>query len=330
MKKLPSEPRIADGAGLFNSLVVWAREVAKAINYNVDYWLGFSVWRTGTNGTVASITGLGSDAGPADAVLSLTKRGNGTAAINAYRNSAVRWQIALGNSSPESGGNTGSDANISFFNDAGASLGSINIARATGRIDFPHDVVSARSSQAAATHGFQTNGSFADGSNYATSVMLTNPNWDAIAYQGYHVPGSWAGVRWIVGSISPAVFEMRNNGTGYSVGGWVATSDGRVKINRAPLGDVLSWIDQVEPCEYDRTDCINLDGSAVHRAGFIADQFEPHAPTLVMRDKATEGNPDPIRSFDYDGATAYLWRAVQQLKEENAALRARVETLEGK
>lgn len=328
MKKVGQEPRLAPGAGLYASLVSWAREVALAINTNVDALAGFTVGRSGANGTSATIAPV--SGGNGDAVLILNKVGPAqSAAINAYRAGVLRWQLLLGNSSAESGANAGSDANLTFFNDAGAGLGSIDFRRSDGRIGTPGDIVSSRSLQAGAVHGLQVNGAFADGGNFASQVLLTNPSWDSISFQGYHVPGVWAGCRWILGSTSPAVFEMRNNGTGYSVGGWVATSDGRVKINRKPLGDVLSWIDEVIPCEYDRTDVKNLDDSPVHRAGFIADHFEPHAPTLVLRDKATDDNPDPIRSLDYDGAGAYLWRAVQQLKAQLAEARAEIQSLKG-
>lgn len=329
MKKIGQEPRLAPGPGLFASLVTWAREVALALNTNVDALLGFTVGRTGTSGTIATIAPV--NGGNGDAVLALDKTGTTSAAINAYRSGVLRWQILLGNNSAESGANAGSDFAINRFSDVGATLAqAFSILRSNGQVNVAGTFVGASGVQSnGATVGFSANGAFADGSNFGTALMSSNPAWETVNWQAYHVPGSWAGCRWILGTVSPAVFEMRNNGTGYSVGGWVATSDARVKANVQPLGDVLAWIDDVVPCEYDRIDVTNLDGSPVHRAGFIANHFEPHAPTLVMQDKPTDEQPDPIRSLDYDGAGAYLWRAVQQLKAELAEARAEIQTLKG-
>lgn len=326
--RLPEQPQLVSGPGLFASLLDWARLVVRVTNQNLADLLGFTVARSGTNGTQATIAPVNN--GNGDARLVLNKVGTQNCVITASKSGLKRWEIVMANAVAEGGANAGSDFGIDRYNDAGALLANaMSVRRSDGRVDIPGVIAGGSSVAAAAVAGFQITGAFADGSNYASQVTSTNPNWETVAYQGYHVPGVWAGQRWVVGTTSPAVFEMRNNGTGYSVGGWVATSDGRFKINRQPLGDVLAWIDEVEPCEYDRTDVTNLDGAPVHRVGFIADHFESHAPALVLRDKSTDDNPDPIRSLDYDGAGAYLWRAVQQLKAQLAECRAEIEILKG-
>lgn len=327
--RLEEQPRLVSGPGFFASVLDWARRVVQAINTNVDALRGFTVTRSGANGTVATIAPI--NGGNGDAVLVLDKVGPAqSAAINGTKSGVIRWQVLLGNSSAEAGANAGSDASFVRFNDAGGGAEIVmSFLRNSGQVNITRNLIVGQQVHAGGAHGFYSDGSAPDGANYFAHALLGNPNWEGCNVQYYHVPGTWAGMRMILGTTSPAVFEFRNNGTGYSVGGWVATSDGRVKINRQPLGDVLSWIDDVIPCEYDRTDVANLDGSPVHRAGFIADHFEPHAPTLVMRDRATDDNPDPIRSLDYDGASAYLWRAVQQIKAELAEVRAELQSLKG-
>jgi hypothetical protein len=341
MKRLEQDPRIVNGPGLFASVLDWARRVTVAINVNVDEyiaaWLGFTVARTGTNGTIATIATINGADG--DAVLVLNKAGAAqNAGINAYKSGVLRWQMLMGNSSAESGGNAGSDFSITRFSDAGAGLATaFSILRSNGQVNVAGTFIGAAGVQANGNGpGFTSNNYFADGPNYATALLVSNPNWESVNWQAYHATGVWAGCRWIIGTTTPAVFEMRNNGTGYSVGGWVATSDGSVKRNRAAVTGLQQRAHLAPAYAYDRTDMRELDGSMCRRIGIIADDFEGVEPLVVFRDKPTPDNPDPLRAVDYNGVAALAWQlgidnfeTIKTLRAQIIQLRNEIEILKG-
>jgi len=73
-----------------------------------------------------------------DGAITLSKGGSGKSCqINGYNGGNHRWQISLGNTNPETGGNSGSDFAIGSSDDAGVSLSTpLIINRATGVADF--------------------------------------------------------------------------------------------------------------------------------------------------------------------------------------------------
>ena len=70
--------------------------------------------------------------------LKLIKTASGQAsALYGQRSTTLRWVLYLGNSSPESGANAGSDFSIDRYNDAGAYISYImRSARSTGIVEF--------------------------------------------------------------------------------------------------------------------------------------------------------------------------------------------------
>jgi hypothetical protein len=120
-------------------------------------------------------------------VLRLNKAASGdSSVINGYTNGLSRWQMLLGNSSPESGSNAGSDFYINNFSDTGAVIISpFFIIRATGAVNiygtstndnaaagYVGEVISSVRLSAAAialTTGVVTN---------ITSIVLTPGDWD--------------------------------------------------------------------------------------------------------------------------------------------------------
>lgn len=341
MKKIGQEPRLAPGPGLFGSLISWAREVALAINTNVDALLGFTVGRTGTSGTVATIAPV--NGGNGDARLVLDKVGAAqNATITGAKSGVSRWHMVLGNSTAESGGNAGSDFQLDRYSDAGAPIqNAITFRRSDGLCTIPGAISAGAAITAAGNVTAPTFvGSGGQAIGWSSAVTGGGETYEMLAYsptgsgsggtnyvRSYHLHGVWAGWQFICQGTG--IFEMRGNATGYSTGGWVATSDERVKTNLQPVLDVLSWIDEIRVVEFDRLDAKEFDGTPVHQLGFIAQDFEPHAPAVVLQDPPSEDRPEPIRSLNYDSTTALLWRAVQQLKAELAEARAEIQSLKG-
>lgn len=346
MKKLPPDPRVTE-RNLFRDVVDWMREAARAVNSTVDELAGFTVARTGTSGTQATIAPV--NGGNGDASLALNKVGaTQNANIAGYKSGVPRWLLILGNSVAESGGNAGSDFQLDRYSDAGAPIqNAITFRRSDGLCTIPGTISAGASINAAGAISaagnvtaptFMGNGAQAVG--WSSAISGGGETYEMLAYSGtgsgsgganyvrsYHVHGVWAG--WHFFCQGAASFEMRGTGTGYSVGGWVATSDARVKVNLQPVDDVLSWLDEIRVVEFDRTDAKEIDGTPVHQLGFIAQDFEDHAPAVVLQDPPSEGKPEPIRSLNYDGTTALLWRAVQQLKAIVKRQAAEIESLKG-
>jgi hypothetical protein len=62
--------------------------------------------------------------------------------------------------------------------------------------------------------------------------------------------------------------------------------------------------------------------------GFTAQDVENNIPNLVGSTSA-EGYDFDVKSVSFSGFIPYLVKAVQQLKQENDNLKARIEALEG-
>jgi microcystin-dependent protein len=80
--------------------------------------------------------------------LGLNSARGATSYIQGNKNGAVRWQLALGDSAVESGGNVGSNLSLAAFDDAGGYLSTpIQINRASGSVFLPKAQVGAWASQ---------------------------------------------------------------------------------------------------------------------------------------------------------------------------------------
>lgn len=347
MKRLEQDPRIVNGPGLFASVLDWARRVTVAINTNVDELLGFTVARSGTSGTVATIEPV--NGGNGDARLVLNKVGTQNAVITASKSGLKRWEIVMANAVAESGGNAGSDFGIDRYNDAGAGIATaISFRRSDGLCTIPGQINAGSSINATGNVSAPTfMGSGVQAIGWSSVVTGGGESYEMLAYsptgsgsggvnhcRSYHLHGVWAG--WQFVCQGTGVFDMRGNGTGYSVGGWVATSDGSVKRNRAAITGLQQRAHLAPAYAYDRTDMLEFDGSMCRRVGIIAEQFEAVEPLVVFRDPPTEKNPEPLRSVDYNGVAALAWQlgidnfeTIKTLRAQIIQLRNEIEILKG-
>ncbi|MGY1694614.1 tail fiber domain-containing protein [Geodermatophilus sp. SYSU D00814] len=101
-------------------------------------------------------------------------------------------------------------------------------------------------------------------------------------------------------------------------------SDGRLKDRVQVVDDALARVSRIRGVTYVRRPT-DADGDAPGTAGIgvIAQEVEGEFPELV----STMGE-EAYLAVDYAGLTGILIEAVKQLRDENAALRARVEALE--
>jgi len=137
------------------------------------------------------------------------------------------------------------------------SVGTItgNVLQSATSITASQNIAATGFVNAGAAYGFTTNGTVADGSNWVCHLLNCNPSFENVSLQGYHVPGSWAGMRMVFGTTTPAVIEFRSSNSGQIyAGGVLLTSDGRLKIKRQTIRDALDKVDQLRGITYLRKD----------------------------------------------------------------------------
>lgn len=126
----------------------------------------------------------------------------------------------------------------------------------------------------------------------------------------YHDPGVSLACRVIV---SGAVFNMNNAGQGSSTGGWVATSDSRVKHNKVKITNALTKVLTLNGYTYDKMDCLDMDGNPLRKAGYIAQDVQavlPEAITIA---------PDEMGTLSVDH-NAVIGLLIEALKDTNARI----------
>jgi hypothetical protein len=172
--------------------------------------------------------------------------------------------------------------------------------------------VSATAYTATAAAGLAVGGWVADGGNWLSQVCTGNPNSQVQLFQAYRVTGTWEGFRMVTGGSS--VFEFRNTGFGVNTNGWTTFSDSRIKKDKAEISAALDKLSKLTGYEYTNT----LNG--IRAAGLLAQDVEEVLPVSVLQNPPTEEEPEPIRSLNYDGVTALLVNAVNELNRKVDAL----------
>jgi len=285
--------------------------------------------------------------------LTLDKRASmptGTVSIWGSRGGLARWEMDLGYDG-EVGLDNGSDFVIRRYHDDGTYAGqSLAITRSSGQtswqgsvfgmshpagnlcFDFTMAVVGAKANlrifgdlsfpntsntggiNLAASRGIGWSNWFASGAY--RSMMLWNSaeggNGSGLNCRGtlYLNPGVQAIFRVDVDS---GQFNMENNGTGNSTGGWIATSDARVKTGQERIKNALSKIVTLSGYTYFKQDMKGMDGVAPRKAGYIAQEIQAVLPEAVIVGRDEMGT----LSVDHNGVIALLIEAV---KEQNARI----------
>lgn len=241
-------------------------------------------------------------------------------------NGLNRWVVNLGGGTTESGSNAGSDFTLSRNNDAGVFIDNpLSIVRSTGTVSVAGTInvgaaVNAGTSSTASSFiaingmnfGANPGAAALIASTYVGTANRTINIFDGSVIGGTaviaanHIPGTNASFQF---TILGALFQMLNSGTGASSGGWIATSDQRVKENMLPIGDALSKLRTLTGYTYDKTDMRGLDGVAPRKAGYIAQDVQivlPEAITVADDDMGT-------LSVDHNAMIGLLINAVKEL-----------------
>ncbi len=133
-------------------------------------------------------------------------------------------------------------------------------------------------------------------------------------------------------------FNAEEGGDFYTNDGSVSSlSDVRVKTNINNLTDGLNIVTQLRPVtyEYNNTTSGDIPGlgekDGITRYGLIADEVKTVAPHYVKEGSGHVNGTlvDDFKSLSLQRMIPMLIKSIQELKTENDALKARVETLEG-
>lgn len=292
-------------------------------------------------------------------------------AILSTRAGLSRWSLNLGDGTAEGGLNSGSDFNLSRYDDTGAFIDSpisidrrfttvlirtgniVNILNAsagqsamvvapglTGSVNAKTTINGNFDFQVTYTGGvaggianFYGNLNFPNTASPAGLVLnpVTGIGWNTWVPSGvYRNMTLWDSTKGGNGSglscngqlyLNPSVyaifrvnvdsgqFNMDNTGQGNSTGGWVATSDARVKANRSVIQDALWKIGQLTGETYDKLDMVGMDGVAPRKAGYIAQMVQsvlPEAVTVAHDEMGT-------LSVDHNGLIGLLIEGVKEL-----------------
>lgn len=122
----------------------------------------------------------------------------------------------------------------------------------------------------------------------------------------------------------PVNIVLQSNGNVCTYGSFVGCSDERLKKDFRAFNDVLDKINSVDPFYYkwDVENYPNKFNDTTIQIGFKAKEMEKYFPYLVSMD--SEG----YRQIKYDKITVVLWKAIQELYEENSQLKHKVVQLE--
>lgn len=137
-----------------------------------------------------------------------------------------------------------------------------------------------------------------------------------------------------IGTTSPA-FKLQVAGNVDVTGELTAASDMRLKRNIEPLENALDVVQKLNPVSYNfKTDEYpEMELAERHKMGLIAQEVEAILPALVSEgSEATDENGDSfnVKSVNYVEMIPLLIKSIQELQDENEALKQRLEKLEKK
>lgn len=255
-------------------------------------------------------------------------------AINAYTNNVIRWQMALGDPTNESGSNAGSDFNIARFSDAGSSLATaFSIRRSDGLVTIPGSITSSSNASFAGVQLVGGGGSTISNTSSGLSGSIYFNNFCVAVVQGstgvlsyQHQPGSFA--QWQVQVNGTANYTFPTTGRAQAPVAWDVVSDERLKRNFRPVKGMLDLVDLIEVETYERVDEPVSDVGPcrpVRHAGVRAQRMR-----MVLAESVhVAGTPDlPDRlTVATDGAGLIALATVKELKALVLSLRAELAAL---
>jgi hypothetical protein len=131
---------------------------------------------------------------------------------------------------------------------------------------------------------------------------------------------------YIAGTSDQGAFNLQVNGTGvWGAGAYVNGSDARIKDDIAPITSGLDVVAKLNPVQFRYKESWSKDRSL--QPGFIAQELQEALADQPYAEGVVHQGPEYM-SVSYQTLIPVLVKAVQELKAENDALKARIATLE--
>ena len=132
----------------------------------------------------------------------------------------------------------------------------------------------------------------------------------------------------VAGSTDQGAYNLQVNGTGvWGAGAYVNGSDARIKDDIVPLTSGLDVVAKLKPVQFRYKESWSKDTSV--QPGFIAQDLQAALADQPYVDGVVLQGPEYM-SVAYQALIPLLTKALQELKADNEALKARVATLENK
>lgn len=133
---------------------------------------------------------------------------------------------------------------------------------------------------------------------------------------------------YIAGTTDQGAYNLQVNGTGvWGAGAYVNGSDARIKDDIAPLASGLDVVAKLKPVQFRYKESWSKDTSL--QPGFIAQELQAALADQPYVDGVVLQGPEYM-SVAYQSLIPLLTKAIQELKADNDALKARVAALENK
>lgn len=164
------------------------------------------------------------------------------------------------------------------------------------------------------------------GPTYYSYTIGASPGGFQSIFQFYNDGTTYAGVRFVVGTSSPAVYEFRNDGNATAPTGWIVSSDKRIKDNQQRIQNSLGRVARLTGLTYTRNDITKMNGKPIINAGLLAQDVAavlPEAVEITGPAPASDPNGPGLMALNYDAVVALLVNAVNELSAKVDALEAR-------
>ena len=140
-----------------------------------------------------------------------------------------------------------------------------------------------------------------------------------LGYAGQGLQGASNSIALITGASS--IYGFYNTGYAYAPagGGWIVSSDARLKENVTTIDSCLGKVMQLNPVKYSfKKD--NL--SQPNKYGLLAQELEQVVPEVVSTSEMKSDGVENIKGVSYQELVPILIKAIQELKAEVDALKA--------
>lgn len=238
-------------------------------------------------------------------------------------------------SSPSFSTVTASSYLVSPYHYIGSSPGSMYIQNNGGEMGF---VVSGLQTAKVTSAGIGCTALVSTGDIYGAAVLNASGNSGILPDGSIRIGNSSTTIFYLSNALVMAVngtfnFSFNQNGQAYKPGGgsWTDSSDARLKENVVPLTGALSKILSLNPVSFDwKYDRPNVPG-----VGFIAQEVQQVIPSAVNISLPNEDqkpfiDDDEVLDIGWkNDMTAYLVKAIQELKAELDAAKAEIAALKG-